>query len=70
MPRYSRVLLEHATDPRNGGLLAAANASGRASLADRGPELRLHLVVEHETVVRASFQTAIGVSPPKYVLVR
>src|SRR5512142_523223 len=53
---YSAAVLDHFRNPRNGGVLAAANATGRAHNPGCGDEVELSLRVERDAVVEARFR--------------
>ncbi|MGE0709150.1 MAG: iron-sulfur cluster assembly scaffold protein [Planctomycetota bacterium] len=57
MTRYSPEVLDHFHRPRSPGVLADADAVGRAGTPGRGPYLVLYLRTEGERVAAVSFQT-------------
>src|SRR5437763_13373681 len=57
MGKYSDILMDHFTAPRNSGPLEAPDATGHAGTPGRGPFLILYLRIEDARVVAAKFQT-------------
>ncbi|MGE3376457.1 MAG: iron-sulfur cluster assembly scaffold protein [Vicinamibacteria bacterium] len=57
MTRYSPEVLDHFHRPRSPGVLADADAVGRAGTPGRGPYLVLYLRWDGARVTAASFQT-------------
>ena len=57
MARYSETLTEHATAPRNGGVLQNPDLTGHAGSPGRGPFMVLFLKLEQDQVVAAKYQT-------------
>ena len=54
---YNETVLDHYQHPRNVGMLAAANAVGRAENAACGDELQLYLEVRGDQIQRVRFRT-------------
>lgn len=57
MGRFSDVLMDHFTYPRNSGALEAPDRVGLAGSPGQGPFMSLHLRLEGRTVAAARFQT-------------
>ena len=54
---YSPLAVEHISNPRNGGPLAAATHIGVAGEPGEGPFMRISLVIEAGTVWNAAYET-------------
>ena len=57
MGKYSDILMDHFTAPRNSGPLDAPDATGHAGTPGRGPFLILYLRIQDDRIVAARFQT-------------
>jgi nitrogen fixation protein NifU and related proteins len=57
MGKYSDMLMDHFTSPRNSGRLEGPDATGHAGTPGRGPFLILYLRISGEDVAAAKFQT-------------
>jgi nitrogen fixation NifU-like protein len=57
MGKYSDILMDHFTAPRNSGPLEAPDATGHAGTPGRGPFLILYLRIAEDRIVAARFQT-------------
>jgi nitrogen fixation NifU-like protein len=57
MPRYSDVLMEHFTHPRNVGRLAHPDAIGVAGTPGDGPYFVLSIRVLEDRIVQSAYQT-------------
>lgn len=57
MTAFQASLGDHATNPRNAGVLENATAIGHGSLDDERPFATVYLVTDRDTVSSASFQT-------------
>lgn len=57
MSGFSATLLEHFANPKNGGILAEANAKGTASLDGLRPSMTVYLCIREGRVIAASYQT-------------
>jgi nitrogen fixation NifU-like protein len=57
MGKYSDILMEHFTAPRNSGPLETPDATGHAGTPGRGPFLILYLRINNDRIVAARFQT-------------
>ena len=58
---YTDTVVEHATNPRNAGVLEGADAVGMDGNPVYGNQVRIYLRVEHDRVVAARFK-AFGCS--------
>lgn len=57
MDTFQVSLGDHASRPRNAGVIENATAIGNGSLEDERPFVTLYVVVEEDRVIRSSFQT-------------
>src|ERR1043165_7756154 len=57
MSEYSEIVLDHAENPRNKGLLENANARGYQMNPVCGDTLALMLRIEDDRIVEAAFET-------------
>jgi nitrogen fixation NifU-like protein len=57
MGKYSDVLMDHFTSPRNSGSLESPDVTGHAGAPGRGPFLILYLRIAEGQVAAAKFQT-------------
>lgn len=57
MARFSELLMDHFSSPRNSGVLEAPDRIGRAGAAGQGPFLVLYLKLNGEVIAAAKFQT-------------
>ena len=57
MGKYSDMLMEHFTSPRNAGALDSPDSTGHAGAPGRGPFLILYLRMKGNQVLAAKFQT-------------
>lgn len=57
MGKYSDILMDHFTSPRNAGPLESPDAVGHAGAPGRGPFLILYLRVRADRIAAARFQT-------------
>jgi nitrogen fixation NifU-like protein len=57
MGKYSEVLMDHFSSPRNMGAMEGADQVGHAGTPGRGPFLILYLRMDGDVVARATFQT-------------
>lgn len=57
MGRFSEILMDHFTYPRNSGVLEAPDRVGLAGRPGQGPFMALHLKLDGRTVAAARFQT-------------
>ena len=57
MPRYSKTFIEHFTNPRNVGVIEAADGVGVEVNSACGDTMTLHLKIDDDTIVDAKFQT-------------
>jgi nitrogen fixation protein NifU and related proteins len=57
MGKYSDILMDHFTAPRNCGALELPDVTGHAGAPGRGPFLILYLRVQEDQVLAAKFQT-------------
>jgi nitrogen fixation NifU-like protein len=55
--KYSDILMDHFTAPRNSGALDSPDATGHAGAPGRGPFLILYLRIEDAQITAAKFQT-------------
>ena len=57
MPRYSKKVMDHFTNPRNVGVIEDADAVGRESNPACGDTMTLYLKIRDGIIVDARFQT-------------
>src|SRR5260370_7560349 len=63
MPKFSAKLMEHFSAPRNQGRLEAPDPTGLSGTPNRGPFLRLELLLRDGVIAYARFQ-AHACGPP------